>query len=171
MQLSIQSFLPLLAVVPGVSSACWEQAAAKHNVPVVWLQAIADVESGMNPAAINEDHRHRTGTVDIGLMQINSSARMLRNLGVTEKTLLDPCTNIDAGARILAEKVTRYGPTWEAIGAYNASCVTLTMEQCLRVRIRYAWRFYRALLRRMGPAKPEQSPSLVAAPLIAVRMR
>lgn len=170
MRLSIRTIWPLLAAMPGVSSACWEQAAAKHNVPVVWLQAIADVESGMNPAAINDSHRHRTGTVDIGLMQINSNARMLRNLGVTAKTLLDPCTNIDAGARILAEKVARYGPTWDAIGAYNASCATLTMEQCLRVRIRYAWRFYWALARRMRPAKPEQSPLLAAAPLYAVRM-
>lgn len=170
MRLLIRTFLPLLAAMPGIASACWEQAAARHNVPVVWLQAIAEVESGMNPKAVNTGHRHRTGTVDIGLMQINSNERMLRNLGVTEKTLLDPCTNIDAGARILAEKVNRYGPTWEAIGAYNASCVTLTMEQCLRARIRYAWRFYWALARRLGPAKVERFPVVAVAPLYAVRM-
>ncbi|MES2260639.1 MAG: lytic transglycosylase domain-containing protein [Pseudomonadota bacterium] len=165
-----RSMLPLLVAIPGLSSACWEQAAAKHKIPVVWLQAIADVESGQNPSAVNGSHRHRTGTVDIGIMQINSSAPVLRNLGVTEKDLFDPCINIDAGARILAEKVARYGATWNAIGAYNASCVTMTLEQCLRVRMRYAWRFYRALVRRTAPVRLEKSPLVAATPLYSVSM-
>ena len=102
MFIHIPSILPLL-VMPGLAHACWEQAARQRDVPVVLLQAMADVESGMNPAAVNNSHFQRTGTVDIGYMQVNSDARMLRNLGVTQRALFDPCTNIDAGARILAE--------------------------------------------------------------------
>lgn len=141
-----QRFLfPLLLAVPGLACACWEQAAARHDVPAALLRAIAQAESGMNPSAVNRGHYHRTRTVDIGYMQVNSDPRMLRNLGVTEKTLFDPCINIDAGARILAEKMARHGRTWEAVGAYNAACVTMTVPQCLRVRMHYAWRVYRAL--------------------------
>jgi hypothetical protein len=171
MRLSIRSTVPLLVLIPGLASACWEQAAKKHNVSTVLLQAIAETESGMNPSAVNKSHIHRTGTVDIGYMQVNSNPRMLRNLGVSEKALFDPCTNIDAGARILAEKIARHGNTWEAVGAYNASCATLTMEQCLRVRMRYAWRVYRSLVLRIAPVQPDGIRLAATAPLYSVSLR
>ena len=98
-------------------------------------------------------------------MQINSNEKMLRNLGVTSQQLLDPCTNIDAGARILAGKIARYGRTWEAVGAYNASCVTLTPQQCLRTRMRYAWRVYRFLVAGAGTNATNSEPSSLATVL------
>jgi hypothetical protein len=94
---------------------------------------------------------------------------MLRNLGVTPQQLLDPCTNIDAGARILAEKMARYGRTWEAIGAYNASCTTLTPEQCLRARMRYAWRVYRFLSGAFGVKATAKAP-VPGAAIVHVRL-
>jgi len=135
-----------VSLLPGLASACWEQASQKYAVPAPLLIAVAKAESSLNPRAVNRSHFGKTRTVDIGVMQINSDARILSNLGVTQEQLLDPCTNIHAGARILAEKMARHGRTWEAVGAYNASCVTLTPQQCLRVRMRYAWRVYRFLV-------------------------
>jgi hypothetical protein len=35
-------------------------------------------------------------------------------------TLGDPCTNIKAGAMILASCMKKYGYSWEAIGCYNS---------------------------------------------------
>jgi soluble lytic murein transglycosylase-like protein len=102
-------------------------------------------------------------------MQINSNRKMLRNLGVTPQQLQDPCTNIDAGARILAEKMARYGRTWEAVGAYNASCAALTPQQCLRTRMRYAWRVYRFLSGAFGVKSAGMVPAPGAA-IVRVRL-
>ncbi len=160
---TIAVILALLS--PGLASACWEQAAEKYSVPAPLLIAVAKAESSLNPRAVNRSHFGKTRTVDIGVMQINSDARILSNLGVTQEQLLDPCTNIHAGARILAEKMARHGRTWEAVGAYNASCVTLTPQQCLRVRMRYAWRVYRFLvgshLSSAGMTAPAASQAIV----------
>lgn len=158
-----------LLSLPGLANACWEQAAQKHAVSAELLVAVARAESSLNPRAINRSHLARTNTIDIGIMQINSNGKMLRNLGVTPQQLLDPCTNIDAGARILAEKMARYGRTWEAVGAYNAACTALTPEQCLRARMRYAWRVYRFLSGALGVKAAAEAPSPGAA-IVHVRL-
>ena len=162
--------VPLLLAAPGLACACWEQTAARYDVPAPLLRAIARVESGMNPSAVNRGHYHRTGTVDIGYMQVNSSPGVLRHLGVTEDALFDPCVNIDTGARILAEKMARHGRTWEAVGAYNAACVTMTVPQCLRVRMRYAWRVYHALTGRTAYGDGAVVPLAVAATIDSVSL-
>jgi len=169
MKANATSIAIVLLSLPGLASACWEQAAKKHAVSADLLIAVARAESSLNPNAVNRSHVVRTNTVDIGIMQINSNAKMLRNLGVTPQQLLDPCTNIDAGARILAEKMARYGRTWEAVGAYNASCAALTPEQCLRARMRYAWRVYRFLSGAFGVKAAVKAPAPSAA-IVHVRL-
>ena len=101
MRFSIRSTVPLLVLIPGLASACWEQAAKKHNVPTVLLLAIADTESGMNPAAVNNSHVRRTKTVDIGYMQVNSNARMLRNLKAIFVQQQEHTRALDAVERII----------------------------------------------------------------------
>ena len=157
-----------LLFLPGIASACWEEAARKHAASADLLIAVARAESSLNPIAVNRSHLARTNTVDIGIMQINSNGKMLRNLGVTPQQLLDPCTNIDAGARILAEKMARYGQTWEAVGAYNASCVALSPQQCLRARMRYAWRVYRFLVKAVRSVPASGLPPV--SPIVRVRL-
>lgn len=158
MNANVTSIALAALCLPGIASACWEQAAQKHAVSADLLIAVARAESSLNPRAVNRTHVARTNSVDIGMMQINSNEKMLRNLGVTREQLLNPCTNIDAGARILAEKMARHGRTWEAVGAYNASCVTLTPQQCLRVRMRYAWRVYRFLVGSHSSSNGKSAP-------------
>jgi type IV secretion system protein VirB1 len=94
--------------------------ACAPNVAPVTVQAIAQVESGDNPLAVNvngirvqppptanakdaarlaERYIARGYSVDIGLMQVNS--RNLAALGITVAQVLDPCRNIHAAATIL----------------------------------------------------------------------
>lgn len=169
--------LTFLAVVASVPAwACWDQAARRHGVPADLLYAIASVESGLNPKAVNRSHLARTGSYDIGLMQINS--RHLPGLarhGITEASLYEPCTNLDVGARMLSDLFVRHGLTWDSVGAYNAACTQLKGEACTQARARYAWKVYRRLpgsrdnaARRASTGHP--GPTSGAPMLIAVRV-
>ncbi|WP_322069820.1 lytic transglycosylase domain-containing protein [Paraburkholderia bannensis] len=110
----------LLIATPGLALAdCIDDAAAFQHVNVSLMRAIAQVESGTQTNVVN---RNSNGTVDIGLMQINSSwLPRLAQVGITQQSLYDPCTNAYVAAWILAENIRQFGPTWNAIGAYNAA--------------------------------------------------
>lgn len=138
------------------SGTCWDRAAAEGGTTVELLQAISWVESSMRPQAVNSSHVRITGTRDIGLVGVNTAPDVLRRLGVSEADLFDSCTNVRVGARILKEKFVRYGMTWEAVGAYNASCTRLKGQACQNARTTYAWRVYRAMHRPNGPTAGRQ---------------
>lgn len=153
------------AMAPTLSHACWREAAQTWGVSAELLYAIAKVESDLSPQAVNRSHIQRTGSYDIGLMQINSThlPRLSRH-GIQESDLFDPCTNLQVGAWLLAHNFARWGHSWEAIGAYNASCTRLQGDACRRARSRYAWRVYRQL-----PAPPSNVPAVNPAHLPAAR--
>jgi soluble lytic murein transglycosylase-like protein len=65
-------------------------------------------------------------------------------VGMHPDLLWDACTNIYMGAFVLAQMKARYGDTWEAVGAYNASCTKLKGAACRKARTQYAWLVYRA---------------------------
>lgn len=113
-------FVAIFLSFAGASqAACFEEAAARYKVPVELLKAISKVESNGNPKARNTN---KNGTQDIGHMQINSWwLPVLAQYGISEKHLLDPCINTNIGAWVLAQNIARYGLTWNAVGAYNAS--------------------------------------------------
>ncbi|RMD70265.1 MAG: lytic transglycosylase, partial [Gammaproteobacteria bacterium] len=59
---------------------------------------------------------------DIGIMQINTRwLPVLKAHGIGREDLFDACLNIFVGAWVLAGNIERFGPTWEAVGAYNAA--------------------------------------------------
>lgn len=144
-----------LLTLPCASLACWQEAATRYRVPVNLLVAIARVESGLNPQAVNRSHQARTGSYDIGLMQINSAhLPKLERWGIGEAQLMDACTNIHVGAWILAQSIARHGLNWQAVGAYNAACTQLRGPACQAARARYASKVARALAPKHEGGRP-----------------
>ena len=111
---------------------CFQEAGELYGISPQLLWSIAKVESNFDPGAVN---RNRNGTYDFGLMQINSS--WAGRLGKTWSGLGDPCTNVKVGAWILAQCVSDYGYTWQAVGCYNSRTPSK--------RDRYAARVFRIL--------------------------
>lgn len=134
-------FLFCAAVNNVFADSCWHSAAERYGIHETILRAIALTESAMEPQAMN---RNADGSVDVGLMQINSRwFPSLAEMGIQPGDLWQPCTNIHVGAWILAGEVRRFGYTWQAIGAYHAGpALTVAREQR---RIDYAQRVYHNL--------------------------
>ncbi len=127
---------------------CLIRAAQHFQVPMRLLQAIAQVESGGNPRAVNRANRN--GSRDVGLMQINSSwLPTLARWNIREDDLFDPCISAHVGAWILADNLARLGPVWRAVGAYNARSPTLQLRYVKRVQ-----RQLEALARDTGVSEP-----------------
>ena len=150
--------LAFMAMLAPQALACWGEAGQRYGVSADLLYAIARVESNLNPKAVNRSHAQRTGSYDIGLMQINNRhLSVLSRHGISESDLFDPCTNIQVGAWLLSDLFSRNGTTWDAVGAYNAACSQLKGKACARARAQYAWRVYHQL-----PA--QRSSQFVRAP-------
>jgi soluble lytic murein transglycosylase-like protein len=112
---------------------CFDTAAQAQNVSPVVLHGIAVVESQNNPHAI---HRNKNHTVDYGILQINSiHLKELRKYGVHRADLLNKCTNIYTGARILRGKMDKYGNTWAAVGAYHSETPRERWKYARKVRL------------------------------------
>lgn len=169
-QFAVLLVLSVLTMVPLWARACWNEAAQRYGISADLLYAIARVESRLNPHAVNRSHIRRTGSYDIGLMQINSRhLRKLSRYGIKEADLYEPCTNIQVGAWLLADSFSRRGATWDAVGAYNAACSQLKDADCIQARARYAWQVYRQLPTQRGAQLGK--PTLSAAPsLTSVRV-
>jgi hypothetical protein len=134
-------FMALLLPL-SLSAFCFDDAAARYEVSSALLRTIARVESNLNPKAFN---RNPDGSLDVGLMQINSS--WLKSMNVSTSELIDdPCLNTMVGARILRRCVDRHGYTWEAVGCYNAVSTPKKMK--------YAWKIYRTI-QKISVAKQE----------------
>ncbi|MBB6592744.1 lytic transglycosylase domain-containing protein [Ralstonia solanacearum] len=112
-------FFLLLVLAPAARADCLDDAAIHYRLDPTLVRAIAWHESGMRPLAVN---RNSNGSVDVGLMQINSTwFPTLARAGITPEHLWNPCVNAYVGAWILSSNIARLGPNWKAVGAYNAT--------------------------------------------------
>jgi hypothetical protein len=92
---------------------CFKRAAAAQKVPETLLLAVARGESDFKPAARSDANAY-------GLMQILWPGTA-KHLGLNRLSdLLEPCTNVEAGARYLKELLEHYqGNLHRALAAYN----------------------------------------------------
>lgn len=123
------------------ADGCFVQAGTRYGIEPELLGAIARTESGFDARAM---HRNTDGSVDIGIMQVNSRwIDQLHGYGITPQDLWDTCMNIHVGAWILAHNIHRYGSTWRAVGAYNAGTRDNPISE--QRREQYATKVYRNL--------------------------
>ena len=142
----------LLLLIPSQAiSFCFDEAGRTYGISPLLLRGIARVESNMKPEAVN---RNSNGSIDLGLMQVNSF--WLKTLGTTSHELTsDPCYNVMAGAWILKGCLDRHGETWEAVGCYNATS--------RNKRVNYSWKIYRELLKSAKSAPASGGNKAIAA--------
>lgn len=159
------------AKLPHAWDVCFEQAQEKHAVSANLLRAIATVESGGRPDAINSSHLGKTRSIDIGLMQINSAnLEWLKHQGVKEQDLHDACISIHVGAQILRTLAARFDGSWEAVGAYNAACTQLKGQACRTARDTYIRKVQLALARIQSTATTPTPPASKPRRLTSVEL-
>lgn len=122
-------FLFFLFLIPNSGSAfCFLEAGQRYQVSPWLLWAISKAESAFDPSAFNSNSN---GTVDVGLMQINSM--WADQLGKTWDSLHDPCTNAMAGAWILRQCMSEYGYSWKGVGCYHSRTPARRDAYALRI--------------------------------------
>lgn len=141
--LAIAAAISAGARPPAAEAFCFEEAAARYGLPPDLLRIVAETESALDPDAAgwNAD-----GSVDVGLMQINSWWEPRLGTERWNAVCTDPCYNVTVGAWILADCLRRHGYTPEGIGCYNA----LSPER----RARYA----RTVLQAYFARPPRSTP-------------
>ena len=144
----IVSLFLCLILFADAHAFCFEEAAKTYGINQALIESIARTESNLNPKAVN---KNLNGSIDIGLMQINSF--WVKTLGLNAGELIsNPCYNTMTGAKILKQCVDRYGYTWEAVGCYNATSK--------HKRANYSWKIFKGLESRvkshgLGVKSPE----------------
>ncbi len=138
---------------------CFTRAAAAHGVPESLLLAIASGESGFDPAV-------RSSKDAIGVMQIRWPVTS-HHLGIIrEADLYDPCTNIDAGARYIAELTELFADNLHrAVAAYNYGPGRIAGKKLTQGARWYSQYIYQHLQRVLD--KPHIPSSELVSPPVA----
>lgn len=104
--------------------------AVAHNMRPSLAFAVAYVESRYNPRARSTN---RTGTLNSGLFQLNSSVYGK----ISEKSIYDPYQNARLGIGHLQEYINLNGDEFSALAAYNAGITRISEKGIPGVTFRY----------------------------------
>lgn len=116
--------------------ACWDKAGATYKIDPWLLMAYAKTESSFNPNAKNTANRN--GSIDYGMMQINSIwLPTLKKYNITKDDLFEPCVSIFVGAWIAAQNIQHFGYNVDGIGAYNSRNVSIRRNYAAKVYANY----------------------------------
>jgi len=126
----------ILAASQSALADCFDDAATYHHVNADVLRAIAWEESHNRPDA---RHTNTDGSVDYGLMQINSvHLETLARFGIGTADLMVPCKSVYIAAWHLQRQMAKYGNTWAAIGAYHSATPALRDAYAAKIATRLA---------------------------------
>lgn len=110
---------------------CFDEAGAYQHVNPTILRAIAWQESHYRADAV---HKNANGSIDYGLMQINSiHLSTLARYGIGQDALMTPCKNVYIAAWQLRRQIVKYGNTWAAVGAYHSATPALRDDYARRI--------------------------------------
>lgn len=122
----------LISCVATATADCIDDAASYHYVNPYILRAIAFQESSMRSWVVN---RNSNGTVDIGMLGINSvHLTELSKFGIGPSHLTDPCLAAYVGAWMYRKKVLKFGNTWNAVGAYHSETPSEMSKYASRIK-------------------------------------
>ena len=103
---------------PRTMMDCFNEAGRTYKVPPMLLQAIAWVESRYDKNAKNYN---TNGSIDMGVMQINSLwLDSLAAYGVETRHLYNACYNINVAAWILRKQINEVGYNSQAVAHYHS---------------------------------------------------
>jgi hypothetical protein len=123
--------LPFSLVMSSAHAGCFEEAAHYQHVNPLILRAIAWQESHDHPEAV---HLNENGSIDYGLMQINTiHLPTLARYGIDKGALMSPCKAVYIAAWHLRAQLNRYGNTWAAIGAYHSATPIFRDDYAVRI--------------------------------------
>jgi len=155
----------------------FEAAAQEVDVPPELTRAIARVESGGTPYALNVEGRgyffdskeealaaaseaQAAGkSFDSGVMQINNW--WLKRYDIPLEAVFDPAANILLGSWILRQELDRHGDTWTAVARYHSPNADLGNQYVALVR--------RALEKGAAKTKKPKRKMETTGPLVVYR--
>ncbi len=153
-----QQLLTWLDIAPEVKAVqpYLREAAAESGVDAELLKAVITVESGYKRDAVSPRGA-------LGLMQLTPDAGARYGKTRSTQSLLNPRTNIDTGARMLADLLKRFGRIDAALAAWNAGegAVRRAGNRVPEIdetqaHVQLVLELYWALLQRSLPAQARQ---------------
>ncbi len=113
-------------IINDVPIDCINHAAITYQVPAKLILAVMKNEGGRNGMA----NVNKNGTVDYGVMQINSSwLSKISAYGYTAHDLqYDSCKNVHVGAWILSKSLADGQSAWTGIGDYHSHTKNLNLS-------------------------------------------
>lgn len=105
-------------MINDVSIDCINRMAVVYHVPATIILAVLKKEGGRNGAA----NKNKNGTVDYGVMQINSIwLPKIAGYGFTKNDIqYNACKNVEVGTWILSQSIAEGKNLWSGVGNYHS---------------------------------------------------